>query len=113
LSKPAVVFLIISKVDFFETAFSLTKGYHLVLGLPDGMLANIKSQFGYISEGLGLLNLDIFYLWLFGIFYCTWVNLIEITYILGSFGTFLSVIHMYYVVPKKSGNPALDLKTLR
>jgi hypothetical protein len=30
-------------------------------GLPDGLVSNQKSQFGYILEGLRLENVDIFY----------------------------------------------------
>jgi hypothetical protein len=29
-------------------------------GLPDGLFSNQKTQFGYILEGLGVENVDIF-----------------------------------------------------
>jgi hypothetical protein len=34
--------------------------FHLHTGLPDGLFSNQKYQFGQISEGLRLENVDIF-----------------------------------------------------
>jgi hypothetical protein len=36
-------------------------------GLPDGLFEDQKSKFGYILEGLGMKNVGIFYIRLFGI----------------------------------------------
>jgi hypothetical protein len=55
-------------------------------GLPNGLFANQKSQFGYIFEGLRLENVDIFYghlehLRTFGKLYDHLVNFVLIWYI--------------------------------
>jgi hypothetical protein len=44
--------------------------------LPDGLFSNQKSQFGCITEGLGMKSVGI--LRRFGIFYGHFVNLMEI-----------------------------------
>jgi hypothetical protein len=38
-----------------------TQSVTLAAGLPDGIFANPKSQFGYILEGLGMENVGIVY----------------------------------------------------
>jgi hypothetical protein len=72
-----------------------------VIGLPDGILANQKSQFRCILEGLGK---NWYMLWPFGIFKTVWcilrpffVNFVVIWYTFIFFG-------MLY--EEKSGNPA-------
>jgi hypothetical protein len=65
----------------FLFAFFLSPWLDRRTGLPDGKFSNQKSQFGDILEGLGMVNVAIFYgplvylmfnwyiLWSFGIFY--------------------------------------------
>jgi hypothetical protein len=66
-------------------------------GLPDGIFAYQKSNFGNILEGLGMDNVGIFYchlvyfiaIWYilpFGIFYCHLIYFIAFWYILLPFG---------------------------
>jgi hypothetical protein len=61
-----------------------TKRKTFVTGLPDDIFSNKKSYFGYISEGLAVEDVEIFYgrlayfveiwhiSWLFGIFFPFW-----------------------------------------
>jgi hypothetical protein len=37
--------------------------------LPDGLFSNKKSQFGQILLGLAMEDIEIFYIWPFGLFY--------------------------------------------
>jgi hypothetical protein len=67
-------------------------------GLPDGIFSYQKSQFGYISERLGMENVDIFYghlEYIEAIWYMLW-------YILRSLGMYIP--RFWYIASKKSGN---------
>jgi hypothetical protein len=69
-------------------------------GLPDGLFSNQKSQFGYILEGLAMVDVGNFFaIWIifrpFGIFLAIW-------YFSTRFGTFYP---FWYVVPRKIWQP--------
>jgi uncharacterized membrane protein len=65
-------------------------------GLPDGIFAYQKFQFGYILEGLGMEIVGIFY-----------GNSTAIWFILWSFGIALPVL-VFYVYQEKSGKPLVE-----
>jgi hypothetical protein len=72
--------------------------------LPDGLLSNQKSQFGYILEGLEMEIAGIFYghlEYFTVIWYVLWVfgNVVVIWYIFPRFGI---------LCQEKSGNPGLN-----
>jgi hypothetical protein len=76
--------------------------------LPDGIVADQKSQVGNILEGLGMDNVGIFWAILnclrsLDIFYGPWVQFVKIWYMFSRFG-------MLYQA--KSGNPAPDMRSV-
>jgi hypothetical protein len=59
-------------------------------GLPDGIFSYQKSQFGYISERLGMENVDIFYghlEYIEAIWYMLWYMYFEVSWYV--YSTFL------------------------
>jgi hypothetical protein len=63
-------------------------------GLPDGIISNQKSQFGYILEDIAMENVCIFY----GL-------LVNFPDIWQTFGHLVYFFPIWYVLPKKSGKP--------